>query len=135
MKRWAACCVLALSTLSSRAAGALESPGPVTTATARVVEIRVSGDATALARVRITARELLARLDVQPSVKTIDEPETSASEPVPLVVAYLDLRSLSAPSIDIEDGETRQELTRRHLSDVTSLETGVESLLLSLIHI
>ena len=96
---------------------------------ARVVEIRVNGDAAALARVRMTARELLLRLDVQPNVKSIDEPETSADEPTPLVIAYVDLRSVSFPSIDIEDGKTRQELTRRSLSDVATLETGVESLL------
>jgi hypothetical protein len=96
---------------------------------ARVVEIRVSGDAAALARVRMTARELLLRLDVQPNVKSMDEPETSADEPTPLVIAYVDLRSVSSPSIDIQDGKTRQELTRRSLSDVATLETGVESVL------
>ncbi|RYZ08346.1 MAG: hypothetical protein EOO73_07795 [Myxococcales bacterium] len=129
MKRRLSCYVLALATLSSPAAGALESARAASTATARVVELRVSGDAAAVARVRVTARELLSRLDVQPSVKAIDEPETSAAEPPPLVVAYLDLRTVSSPSIDIEDGQTRQELTRRHLSEVPSLETGVESLL------
>lgn len=128
MKRWLACGALAVSALSSSPAGALESTAATTTAPSRVVEIRVSGDASALARVRLTAGELLSRLDVQPSVKTLDEPETRGSTP-PLVVAYVDLRSVSAPSIDIEDGRTRQELTRRHLSEVTSLETGVESLL------
>jgi hypothetical protein len=95
---------------------------------ARVVEIRVSGDAAALSRVRITARELLRRLDVQPLVRSIDE-AAPADEPTPLVVAYLDLRSVSTPRIDIEDGRTRQELTRRSLTDVSSLETGVEALL------
>jgi hypothetical protein len=95
---------------------------------ARVVEIRVSGDAAALGRVRMTARELLRRLDVQPLVRTVDEP-APADEPTPLVVAYLDLRSVSSPRIEIEDGRTRQELTRRTLSDVSSLETGVEALL------
>ena len=96
---------------------------------ARVVEIRVSGDAAALARVRLTARELLLRLDVQPIVKSVDEPETSADEPTPLVIAYIDLQRISSPRIDIEDGATRQELTRRSLSDVATLETGVESVL------
>jgi len=95
----------------------------------RVVEIRVSGDAAALARVRMTARELLLRLDVQPNVRAIDEPETSNSEPTPLVIAYIDLRNTASPSIDIEDGRTRQGLTQRRLSDVTSLETGVEAVL------
>lgn len=97
--------------------------------TARVVEIRVSGDAAALARVKLTARELLLRLDVQPNVKAIDEPETTSDEPQPMVLAYVDLRNPNAPSIDIEDGASRQELTRRTLSDVSSLETGVEGIL------
>jgi hypothetical protein len=82
-----------------------------------------------LARVRVTARELLMRLDVQPNVKTIDEPETAVSEPTPLVIAYVDLRTVASPSIDIEDGQTREELTRRSLTDVSSLETGVEAVL------
>jgi hypothetical protein len=128
MKRGLVCCALALSTLSSGAASALEAAS-VATATSRIVEIRVSGDAEALARVRLTARELLSRLDVEPVVVAVDEPDTSVSGTAPLVVAYVDLRSVSAPSVDIEDGQTRQELTRRHLSGVTSLETAVESLL------
>ena len=96
---------------------------------ARVVEIRVAGDAAALAKVSITARELLLRLDVTPVVKALDEPPTPATEPVPLVIAYVDLLRVAAPSIDIEDGETHEELTRRNLSDVSSLETGVEAVL------
>lgn len=130
MNRLALACAAALATLSPSAAAAAEDEPVVSSKQpARVVEIRVSGDAAALARVRITARELLLRLDVQPNVKAIDEPETSANEPTPLVVAYVDLRNVSSPSIDIEDGQTRQELTRRNLSEVTSLETGVESVL------
>lgn len=130
MKRWLRRCAFFLATLSPGAVSALEpevSAAP--SSRARVVEIRVSGDAAALARVRMTARELLRRLDVRPVVKGIDEPEASSQAPAPLVVAYVDLRSVASPSIDIEDGQTRQELTRRHLSEVTSLETGVESLL------
>ncbi len=96
---------------------------------ARVVEIRVSGDAAALSRVKVTARELLLRLDVEPNVKAIDEPETASDEPQPVVIAYVDLRNPSSPSIDIEDGASRQELTRRTLNDVSSLETGVEGVL------
>lgn len=95
----------------------------------RTVEIRVTGDPAALARVRITARELLGRLAVQPIVKSSDEAPTDASEPPPLVVAYVDLRDVMRPSIDIQDGRSRQELTRRTLTDVTSLETGVEAAL------
>lgn len=123
----------ALALLAPSAAAALEAVGgegtPSQSAVGRVVEIRVSGDAAALARVRMTARELLLRLDVQPNVKTIDEPETPADEAVPLVIAYVDLRNVASPSIDIEDGRTRQGLTQRRLSDVTSLETGVEAVL------
>lgn len=94
----------------------------------RTVEIRVEGDSLALSRVRMTARELLRRLDVEPSVTAALEP-TARAEPEPVVVAYLDLREISAPTIEILDGRTRQELTRRRLSDVTSLEAGVEALL------
>jgi hypothetical protein len=123
----------ALALLAPSAAAALEATADAGAAApssvARVVEIRVSGDAAALARVRMTARELLLRLDVQPNVKAIDEPETSSAEPAPLVIAYVDLRSVASPSIDIEDGRTHQGLTQRRLSDVTSLETGVEALL------
>lgn len=120
---------LALLAPSAAAALGIEPDERESAAVGRIVEIRVSGDAAALARVRMTARELLLRLDVQANVKTIDEPETSADEPTPLVIAYVDLRNASAPAIDIEDGKTRQELTRRRLSDVATLETAVESLL------
>ncbi|HYJ11715.1 MAG TPA: hypothetical protein VEX18_21980 [Polyangiaceae bacterium] len=124
-----ACCAAALVVLAPSAATAESAPAPAGVDVARVVEIYVSGDAAALARVRVTARELLLRLDVEPRVKTIDEPARVADEPTPLVVAHLDLRNLDSPSIDIEDGQTRQELTRRSLVDVSSLETGVEALL------
>jgi hypothetical protein len=123
---------LALSLLPPAPAAGDDREQPTRRASAgvaRAVEIRVSGDAAALARVRITARELLLRLDVQANVKAIDEPETPADEPTPLVIAHVDLRNVSAPGIDIEDGKTRQELTRRRLSDIATLETGVESLL------
>ena len=120
----------ALALLAPSAAAALEAaPTAEASAVGRIVEIRVSGDAAALARVRITARELLLRLDVQPNVKALEDPETPSSEPKPLVIAYVDLRNTAAPSIDIEDGQTRQGLTQRRLSDVTSLETGVEAVL------
>jgi hypothetical protein len=120
----AALALLAPTPVTARAAEAAAAPEM-----ARIVEIRVSGDAAALARVRITARELLLRLDVQPNVKAIDEPETASDEPQPMVIAYVDLRSPTSPSIDIEDGASRQELTRRTLNDVSSLETGVEGIL------
>lgn len=134
MKRALVAALLASSLLSPSAAAADgdardQTAPPARAGVARAVEIRVSGDAAALARVRITARELLLRLDVQANVKASDEPQTSAEEPTPLVIAYVDLRHVSSPSIDIEDGKTRQELTHRRLSDVATLETGVESLL------
>lgn len=124
----AACYAAALLILAPCAAVA-ESAPPAGVDVARVVEIHVNGDAGALARVRMTARELLLRLDVEPKVKGVDDPPRSADEPTPLVVAHLDLRNVASPSIDIEDGKTRQELTRRSLNDVSSLETGVEALL------
>jgi hypothetical protein len=120
----------ALALLAPSAAAALDgAPAAEPPAVGRIVEIRVSGDSAALARVRITARELLLRLDVQPNVKALEEPETPRTEAVPLVIAYVDLRNTATPSIDIEDGQTRQGLTQRRLSDVTSLETGVEAVL------
>jgi hypothetical protein len=122
----------ALALLAPSAAAGLEAATPnagAQNSVGRVVEIRVSGDTAALLRVRMTARELLLRLDVQANVKAIDEPETSSTEPTPLVVAYVDLRSTASPSIDIEDGRTHQVLTQRRLMDVTSLETGVEAVL------
>jgi hypothetical protein len=120
----------ALALLAPSAAAAADlAGGSAQSGVARAVEIRVSGDAAAMARVRLTARELLLRLDVEPRVKAIDEPETGPDEPTPLVIAYVDLRNVAAPSIDIEDGRTHQALTQRRLSDVSSLETGVESVL------
>ncbi|HEY6080873.1 MAG TPA: hypothetical protein VIW29_18795 [Polyangiaceae bacterium] len=136
MKRAPMVVVAALALLAPSAAAAAQgdagSSGSATQ-TARAVEIRVAGDAAALARVRVTARELLRRLNVQANVRSAaepePEPELEADEPVPLVVAYVDLRSLTSASIAIEDGRTRQELTSRRIGDATSLETGVEALL------
>jgi hypothetical protein len=125
--RWWLATALSLYVAQANTALASEADA-VAPAEAPIVEIRVSGDAAALERVRITASELLSRLSVRASVKSIDEPET-ASQPRPIIFAYLDLRSPSSPSIDVEDGRTNQELIRRHLTDVTTLETGVESLL------
>jgi hypothetical protein len=122
----------AFALLAPSAAAALSSEGQEAvgqSGVGRIVEIRVNGDAAALARVRMTAPELLLRLDVQPNIKSIDEPDSSPGEPIPMVIAYVDFRSVASPSIDIEDGRTRQELARRRLSDVTSLETGVEAVL------
>lgn len=119
----------ALALLAPSAAAAVEGDNDLQPAAARVVEIRVNGDAAALERVRLTARELLSRLDVQPNVKAVSQPETSAGEPTPLVIAYVDLRDVASPSIDIDDGRTQRVLTQRWLSDVTSLETAVEAVL------
>lgn len=120
---------LALASLAPLSARALETNESVTSTRGRVVEIRVTGDAAALARVKLTAQELLLRLDVTPVIKSVEEPVTPATEPTPLVIAYLDLLRLASPSIDIQDGQTHEELTRRTLTEVSSLETGVESLL------
>lgn len=120
---------MALSLLAPSAAAAVEADDGAAVAQGRVVEIRVTGDAAALAKVKLTARELLLRLDVTPVVKSSDEPATPPGDPLPLVIAYVDLVRVSSPSVDIEDGATHEELTRRNLSDVSSLETGVEALL------
>jgi hypothetical protein len=123
---------LALLAPSAAAAAPRSSSAPrVSADAARVVEIRVTGDSAALARVRATARELLRRLDVQANVRTADElaPELGEGEPAPLVLAHLDLRNTAAPSITIVDGRSRQELSSRSIGDATSLETGVEALL------
>jgi hypothetical protein len=126
----AAFCVVLASSLSLPAAALSSEPGASSPrGPSRVVEVRVNGDASALSRVKLTARELLSRLDVEPNVESIDEPPTSPDEPPPLVIAYVDLRDIARPSIDIEDGRTRQELTRRNLVGVSSLETGVEAVL------
>ncbi len=126
----AALCVVLASSLSLPAVALGSEPSASSPRGAsRVVEVRVNGDASALSRVKLTARELLSRLDVEPNVESIDEPPTSPDEPPPLVIAYVDLRDIARPSIDIEDGRTRQELTRRNLVGVSSLETGVEAVL------
>jgi hypothetical protein len=92
-----------------------------------VVEIRVVGDEQALAEVRATAVELFARLDVRLRVLGDSEPSPTPGEPAPLVLAYVDLREPTSPRVDVEDGRTRQELMRRNLPDVSSLETAVEA--------
>lgn len=97
------------------------------TAPAPWVEIRVLGDERALVLVRATAAELFSRLDVRLRVLGADE-AFAANEP-PLVLAYVDLRVPTSPLVDVDDGRTRQELMRRALSDVSSLETGVEAAL------
>jgi hypothetical protein len=96
-------------------------------AQAPLVEIRVLGDETALTRVRATATELFARLDVRVSVVADGTDTTGPSDDDPLVLAYIDLRVPTAPMVDVDDGRTRQELMRRRLADVSSLETGVEA--------
>lgn len=125
--------VAAMALLAPSAAAAAPDAGAAhgRVDVARVVDIRVKGDAAALARVRVAARELLRRLDVQANVRSADEPEMDLGEgePAPMVTAHVDLRSLAAPSIAIVDGRTRQELSSRSINDATSLETGVEALM------
>lgn len=115
--------------LPSVVRAAPESASAVQPEAARVVEIRVDGDAAALVQVRITARELLLRLGVVPEVRASDEPASDADATSPLVIAYIDLRDVSAPSIEIQDGRSHEPLTQRELSDVSSLETAVEAAL------
>jgi hypothetical protein len=93
------------------------------------VDIRVLGDERALAQVRVAAAELFSRLDVRLRVFGDGEAAPSESADVPLVLAYIDLRVPTSPLVDVDDGRTRQELMRRSLSDVSSLETGVEATL------
>lgn len=122
----------ALALLAPSAAAAAQDEARASgraTPMAPAVEIRVAGDAAALGRVRVTARELLRRLDVQANVSAADEPALAAEQAPPLAIAYVDLRSLASASIEIRDGRTRQELTSRTIGDATSLETGVEALL------
>lgn len=129
MKRALMALAAALALLAPSAAAALGSETAPQRGAGRVVQIRVNGDAAAVAKVRMTARELLLRLDVESSVKGVDEPDARDGGTTPLVVAYVDLRNVASPSIDIEDGRTHQGLTQRRLTDVTSLETGVEAVL------
>jgi hypothetical protein len=91
------------------------------------VEIRVLGDERALALVRATATELFSRLEVR--LRVLGADEASPADDVPLVLAYVDLRVPTSPLVDVDDGRTRQELMRRALPDVSSLETGVEAAL------
>jgi hypothetical protein len=93
------------------------------------VEIRVHGDERALSLVRATAAELFSRLAVRLRVLGDDEEAPSSSDETPLVLAYVDLRVPTSPLVDVDDGRTRQELMRRTLPDVSSLETGVEAAL------
>jgi hypothetical protein len=93
------------------------------------VEIRVLGDERALSLVRATAVELFSRLDVRLRVRDDGEPSRAADDATPLVLAYVDLRVPTTPVVDVDDGRTRQELMRRTLSDMSSLETGVEAAL------
>lgn len=120
----------AFSVLLSGAAQAVPERAPAAEPeAARVVEIRVDGDEAALSQVRVTARELLLRLGVVPDVRASDEPASDVEATVPLAIARIDLRDLAAPSIEIEDGRSHEPLTRRELSDVSSLETAVEAAL------
>jgi len=130
VKRFALGLAAALWLVPKSAAAAeadAESVAPPLAADRRV-EIRVSGDAAAASRVELTARELLARLGVEPRISSEDEP-SSNTEQRPLVIAHIDLRDVSAPSIDVEDGQTHEPLTRRRLTDISSLEAAVEATL------
>jgi len=119
--------LLQVATLAARAEAQPRDAGSAAGGQAPLVEIRVLGDDTALTRVRVTATELFARLDVRLSVVADGVDATAPSDDNPLVLAYVDLRVPTAPMVDVDDGRTRQELMRRRLADVSSLETGVEA--------
>jgi hypothetical protein len=119
--------LLQVATLTARAEAQPRDAGSAAGGQAPLVEIRVLGDDTALTRVRVTATELFARLDVRLSVVADGLDTAAPSDDSPLVLAYVDLRVPTAPMVDVDDGRTRQELMRRRLADVSSLETGVEA--------
>jgi len=122
---------LLLAAPPARSEAGAPDVGSRTAARPPTIEIRVLGDERALALVRIAAAELFSRLRVQ--LRVLDDAQAAPTEPgpvePPLVLAYVDLRVPSAPLVDVDDGRTRQELMRRSLSDVSSLETGVEAAL------
>lgn len=124
MKRWRRLLLAALPILAALPASADPDAAGAASAAPQRVEIRVLGDEAALARVRATATELFARLDVRLRVLADGDASVDAA---PLVLAYIDLRVPTAPRVDVDDGRTRQELMRRSLGDVSSLETGVEA--------
>ncbi|HYP91033.1 MAG TPA: hypothetical protein VEQ59_22865 [Polyangiaceae bacterium] len=128
--RWLARLLTAAAALGTAATVNAESAAPSSAPTVAMppwVELRVVGDETALSRVRVTAAELFARLDVRLSVVADGEGSASMAGDSPLVLAYIDLRVPTAPLVDVDDGRTRQELMRRNLRDLSSLETGVEA--------
>lgn len=118
-----------LTTLPSQADTKAPSTRASSPSAPPTVEIRVVGEERALGLVRATAAELFARLEVQLRVLPDNDPSASADAEPPLVLAYVDLRVPTAPLVDVDDGRTRQELMRRSISDVSSLETGVEAAL------
>jgi hypothetical protein len=120
---------LLLLLASSRAYADTIAPSPAAAATAPLpwVEIRVLGDETALARVRDTAAELFSRLEVRLRVLADADAAASPGAEPPLVLAYVDLRVPTSPLVDVDDGRTHQELMRRNLSDISTLETAVEA--------
>ncbi len=119
--------LLLLASPAARAQPAAAS-GADTVAAPPWVEIRVLGDERALSLVRAAATELFSRLEVR--LRVLDDAAASGSvDETPLVLAYVDLRVPTSPLVDVDDGRTRQELMRRTLSDMSSLETGVEAAL------
>lgn len=96
-------------------------------AQAKLVPIHVDGDATALARTRAVASELLERLGVTALVTTEAELAGESSGRV-LARAYFDLRDPSRPSIVVVEESTDRELLRRTFPDSASLEIAVEEL-------
>jgi hypothetical protein len=119
------CCALGLSVAVR--AHALEPQHELALAVP-IVEIRVQGDALALARVQSASNELFSRVRVRARVRA----ETNAvlesdHDSTPWLIARLDLQAPDRAVLDVAEGQTRQELTHRTVLDVTSLETGVEA--------
>jgi hypothetical protein len=118
----------ALCLLAAPRAHALDS-GQWTLAP-RVIEIRVAGDAKAQSLTQAVASELFGRLRVRARVRA-EESAVENDEPdsPPWLTAHLDFRIPSRPAVSLEQGRTGAQLTTQVISDVTSLETGIEAAL------
>jgi hypothetical protein len=96
----------------------------------RVIEIRVAGDPKAQSLTQAVASELFGRLRVRARVRA-EESADADNEPgsPPWLTAHVDLRVPSKPVVSLEQGRTGTPLTPQVISDVTSLETGIEAAL------
>ena len=93
------------------------------------VQVYVAGTLEAIARTRVTARELFARLELPVIVRDASDDDESVldfASPNALVVSFIDLRDAAATRIVVVDGRTHKELERRTLPG-SSLEMSVEA--------